>query len=913
MATRRERVVLELVDNFTSEMARAAAATALLNRELNDLSGQSVAAGRSTRATSKDVDGLAKTARSTDRDIDKLSGRLRILADVGAALGPGLVPIGAVAIPAITGLAASLGFAAVGTGVLVAAFQGMGDALDDLNKAALDPTATNLEKAQASLDALSPAAQKFTQNLRVLQPALNDLQELAAEGVLPGFADGLESALTRLPAVARVVDGFSSSLGNIGDNLGQAIEDGKVDEFLAFLADEGPDALEDFGKIVGQTSLGLANLWMAFSPLNTDFADFLVESTADFEEWSRRLSETEGFQEFVDYVRENGPQVADTLGAIGSAAVQVVQAVAPIGGPSLQILEALANTVADIADSDLGTPIFGLVAALGLLNTAYRVTKGIQTATFGGPAVAMLRGYAANIGVVTTAQERAAKSSQQLAAANSARNRTMAGAAAGLGAVALVGTGAADSIGLANTATLALAGSLAGPYGSAVGAAVGLTMDLNNILADTGRDMQQYVELLLAGTSDPAARLKLVTAELEKQKAILGSQSGFDPQRTLQTITFGAFRADPEADAAFENVKALTKVQDELQHELDVSGKTATVTADQIEKYGKATETAAERSVRLAREQEAVRETARGAAEQFLGFGKSLNDPKRSLDSFIRSINSNATSLKEFARNAETATRRGLADGLVKQLADAGPEGALRLEQLANATDTQIERANRAYRRGREGIKQYQDVADGLEPLVLDVQDKAAKETLTRIEAILDRLGVGVTVPVRVKFIKGQGPLVQPFDPLGVQTPADGGTIMPIRRAYGGTVPGVRWPYYDKVPMLAAPGEEVISNRFGQADRNRPALKAANAGATIGVVGYADGGEVRRFSSATYGGGAAPVMSPGSTLTADDIRAIVAEVRPIYGDVKIQPHNYSEFRREMDADRRRSSSDGVQR
>ncbi len=37
MATRRERVVLELEDNFTSDMARAAAATALLRRELDQL------------------------------------------------------------------------------------------------------------------------------------------------------------------------------------------------------------------------------------------------------------------------------------------------------------------------------------------------------------------------------------------------------------------------------------------------------------------------------------------------------------------------------------------------------------------------------------------------------------------------------------------------------------------------------------------------------------------------------------------------------------------------------------------------------------------------------------------------------------------------------------------------------------
>jgi hypothetical protein len=58
--------------------------------------------------------------------------------------------------------------------------------------------------------------------------------------------------------------------------------------------------------------------------------------------------------------------------------------------------------------------------------------------------------------------------------------------------------------------------------------------------------------------------------------------------------------------------------------------------------------------------------------------------------------------------------------------------------------------------------------------------------------------------------------------------------------ADGMTVPGARHPYGDKVLAYLAPGEEVITNRSGQADRFRPLLKAINAGA------FADGGTVGR-------------------------------------------------------------------
>jgi hypothetical protein len=56
--------------------------------------------------------------------------------------------------------------------------------------------------------------------------------------------------------------------------------------------------------------------------------------------------------------------------------------------------------------------------------------------------------------------------------------------------------------------------------------------------------------------------------------------------------------------------------------------------------------------------------------------------------------------------------------------------------------------------------------------------------------------------------------------------------------AGGGTVPGTRFPYHDKILMPVAPGEEVISNYRGQADKWRPLLKA------ISSDGMAGGGTV---------------------------------------------------------------------
>ncbi len=903
MATRRESVRLELIDNFTSEMARAAAATALLNKQLDGLSKESVETRQATRSIGRDVEALGRTSGRAEKDIDKLSGRLRILADVAAALGPAAIPITAVAIPAITGLAASLGFAAVGAGVLITAFQGVGDALKDLNKAALDPTAENLAAAELSLGALSPAAAEFTKQLSELAPALNVVQEMAAEGALPGFSTGLDAALTRLPELAQVVTGFSTSLGNIADNLGGAIEDGRVDQFLNFLADEGPEALEEFATIIGQTSLGLANMWMAFTPLNTDFSDFLVQTTADFEMWSKQLSGSASFQEFVDYIRETGPQVADALGAIGSALVQIVQAASPLAGPILQVVESLFNSLASFADSDLGTPIFGLVAALGALNLAVRSYQAISRAAFTGPAVTQFRTYAGGLNLVTSAQQRAALSAQQLAAAEAKRSRSLRGGAAGIAAVGLVATGAADGIGLTNTATLGLLGSIAGGPGVVAGGLIGA-------IYDARAATEGFAEALAGADLDIASGdVDRLTSRLQSLRSVLADQKAGSGNPVIDFLNGDAVGAIPVAGAFIDQFTPDVNPEDTKDKiaEVELALKLAEATSESE----RATLRKAEADKKAATEIQRLRDEAAGAVRSFVGFDDTLDESTISLDTWIKHLNKQATALKDFATNAETATRRGLADGLVKQLADAGPAGALRLKQLADAADSEIARANRAYGRGQEGIKQYQDVADGLEPIVLDVAAERANEELTRIERILDRLGIGVTIPV--KFVRGQGPTI-PKDKQGsglpfVQTPADGGTIAPIRRAYGGTVPGVRWPYFDKVPMIAAPGEEVIGNRFGQADKNRGALKAANAGATIGVVGFAAGGEVQPFRSyAAVAGGAS---MGGASIDYSRLASAVAEVRPLYGDVSIQPHNYSEFKRQMQQDQRSASVGGV--
>lgn len=105
--------------------------------------------------------------------------------------------------------------------------------------------------------------------------------------------------------------------------------------------------------------------------------------------------------------------------------------------------------------------------------------------------------------------------------------------------------------------------------------------------------------------------------------------------------------------------------------------------------------------------------------------------------------------------------------------------------------------------------------------------------------------------------------------------------------ADGGTITGPRYPYGDKVLTPTAPGEEVISNRHGQADKWRPFLKRINAGlADGGTVGpgmtpYAAGTNLTIYFPT-------PTMLAAAVAAADRIAADAAKVEWTAKDARQQ-------------------------
>ncbi|HEY9353411.1 MAG TPA: hypothetical protein VIP28_09185 [Nocardioides sp.] len=546
MSVRKETIILEMEDNASRPALGAVGPLQALNAELEALDGRATVASRRFTSMTERADRLAgaleKTNTSLGRasanldvmgnrgmlrftnevdrgtaSIDRFSGRVALLGTSILALGPSILPLTAAAVPAIGALMTGMVGASAAAATLVLAFQGVGSSVEAISAYRLEPTAENLAKVRQELEQLGPEGTQFVMALDELRPALEDLQRLSGAGIFPGFTEGLDQMVTRLPQVRDFVEDISTRVGNLGADTGDSLaNDADWREFFAFVGDEAGPAMEEWGRATGNFVAGAANMVEALGELSGGVTGDVLQSSRDFREWADNLEHTEGFQEFAAYVRESGPDVADFLSSSGEALVALATAAAPWGSVVLPVLTTTADVFTAIAGSPIGPPLFTAAAALLAVSKASALLGPNLT-----KASTSVRGLGADLrllstGLTTFSWERSAT---QAAAFGAAADRTKArlaslrseAVAAGpaIAAFIALSTGAADKAGLSNTAMLTMAGSMAGPWGTALGAGVGLTMDL----AAANDDLQAAIKGATAamGTGD----LQRMNAELK--------------------------------------------------------------------------------------------------------------------------------------------------------------------------------------------------------------------------------------------------------------------------------------------------------------------------------------------------------------------------------------------------------------
>lgn len=425
MADRRTKIVLDLDANpYVRGFAKATAATKAFTKELNTTNDQMTWM----------VQGLT-------------------------ALAPALVPIGATAVPAISALTVGLGAAAGAAGVAALAFQGVGEATGAANDYALEPTAKNLDKLREELSKLGPAGREFVVFLQDLKPRMQDFQDIAQAGLFPGLMDGIDALMTRAPELERIIGRFSTEMGDLARDAGKGLAADRFDEIFRYFEHDVAPVMGDLGRAFGNVSEAIGNTLIGLDPLTDQFSGGLLELSRDFAEWSRNLGNNAGFQDFVGYVERVGPKVVDTFGNLVVALADIVEAAAPIGEATLPVLNGLARVLSTIAESPAGPTLIFAASALSTLSRAIALTN--------------LSGLTTGFKKARESSAAFAKTTNRVSAVVSKRG----GLIGGLSALGFALLDVDDKAGLSNAAMGAMLGMVAGPWGAAIGGAVGLTFD----------------------------------------------------------------------------------------------------------------------------------------------------------------------------------------------------------------------------------------------------------------------------------------------------------------------------------------------------------------------------------------------------------------------------------------------------
>lgn len=398
------------------------------------------------------------------------------------ALGPALIPVGAAAVAGLGGIATVALSSAAGLGTVALAASGVAKAV----------------KGE-------------------VEPAFQSLQHVATAGLLPGVEHALQDLLPLLPAVKQFVGGLADELGTLAVSAAHAFDSPFWTRFFSYISATAAPTLATLGHIVGNLAVGFAGLSEAFAPVVTQIGAGLEHLSAQFAAFGQGADHN-SFQTFVAFVEQVGPEVVQTLEALGQAVGHVIVALAPLGGVALTGIRDVANVIDAIP-----VPVLTALAA------------GFVAVSVGMKATAIASALAAEFRGLATAFMLAGGGAQGLAASLEALNlnpvvlavTAVVGVAAALTHVLDSQSAAAVHAGQAMAQTYIRSLDMSGTsLATATANTAALTRQMQNVSGSMGEQVGKLHDLQVA-RQQSAAQAKSIAAN----EAVLSSQYGISQQR----------------------------------------------------------------------------------------------------------------------------------------------------------------------------------------------------------------------------------------------------------------------------------------------------------------------------------------------------------------------------------------------
>jgi phage-related protein len=263
-----------------------------------------------------------------------------------SSVGAGAMALGASFTTAGVGIA---GFGAVAVSVLGDVFT----ASEDLAEAqkALDNASTAEERTKAlemqkeALAGLSAEQQKAVTSLQTFKSYWSDFTRSFEKPVVSIFGKSLDVLKGVLDKLKPSISGSMTAISGLVDKLGESLGTPDMERFFTWLGDSAAPAITSLGVTFGNVFRGIANLLVAFSPLSESVQGGLEGMTERFANWTSTLSQSKGFQQFIDYVKANAPVMIEAIGGIIQIIGNIVTTLAPVGATMLSVFSSIVSYV----------------------------------------------------------------------------------------------------------------------------------------------------------------------------------------------------------------------------------------------------------------------------------------------------------------------------------------------------------------------------------------------------------------------------------------------------------------------------------------------------------------------------------------------------------------------------------------
>lgn len=197
------------------------------------------------------------------------------------------------------------------------------------------------------------------------------------------FALGIMSMFTAFePLTKAIADGFLDMSKRFADWAAGLSKSEKFNAFMEYVKENMPKLRGIFRDALA----GVIYFFTAFAPYASDMMTTLQDMMGRFKEWSKALGENESFKGFIEYIKENGPKVAEFIGNFVGLMIELGKGMAPVGSMLLDLVNSfLAWSTALLQNNPwLGELIGYMVSLSGLLVAVIPWVIAFAT-TLGGP------------------------------------------------------------------------------------------------------------------------------------------------------------------------------------------------------------------------------------------------------------------------------------------------------------------------------------------------------------------------------------------------------------------------------------------------------------------------------------------------------------------------------------------------